>query len=117
LSRSKPKGPEDFRAYLPRFSAANDANNARVVAGLETFARARSMTPAQVAIAWVRAKQPTLIPLLGARTVVQVEEAVAALAHPLSAADMFELETLIPNDAIAGTRYPEPMMQHLDSER
>ena len=62
------------------------------------------------------AKQPRLVPVIGARTRQQLDDALGALARPLSPADVAELERLIPADAIAGDRYPTPMMAHLDSE-
>jgi aryl-alcohol dehydrogenase-like predicted oxidoreductase len=72
------------------------------------------MTPAQLAIAWVQAKQPTLLPTIGARTRSQLDEALGALDKTLSAADVSALEAIV---SISGPRYPEQQMQHLDSER
>ena len=117
LSGSKPTGPGDFRAYLPRFAAGNAAGNDAVVDRLKGFAAARGMTAAQVCIAWALAKQPRLVPLIGARTREQLDSTLSTLEHPLSASDVAELESLVPADAIAGTRYAEAQMAHLDSER
>ena len=113
LTGKKPTGPTDFRAYLPRFSG----ENAATVDALASFARARGMTPAQLAIAWSRATQPGFVPVIGARTVAQLEDALGALDHPLSPADVRELEALVPEGAIRGTRYAEQHMANLDSER
>ncbi|HVY46858.1 MAG TPA: aldo/keto reductase [Minicystis sp.] len=115
------KGPTghrgDMRAHLPRFAGANRAQNDDVVARVKRFADERRMTPGQVALAWVLAKQPTLVPIVGARTRAQLEDALGALERPLSADDVAELERLVPPDAVAGTRYGEEQMKHLDSER
>ncbi len=75
------------------------------------------MTPAQVALAWVLAKQPTLVPIVGARTRAQLDDALVALDKPLSASDVAALESIVPADAIGGTRYPAQHMKDLDSER
>jgi aryl-alcohol dehydrogenase-like predicted oxidoreductase len=117
LTGSKPAGPRDMRAHLPRFKGDNGATNAKVVAGLKSFATERGMTPAQLLLGWVLAKQPTLVPVVGARTRAQLEDALGALEKPLSAKDVAALEALVPADAIAGTRYQEEQMKHLDSEK
>jgi aryl-alcohol dehydrogenase-like predicted oxidoreductase len=117
LSGSKPSAGSDFRAHLPRFSAQNRAQNERVVGALQDFARERGLSGAQLAIAWVLAKQPHFVPVLGARTPEQLRDALAALEHPLSHADLEQLENVVPHDAVAGTRYDPTQMAHLDSER
>jgi aryl-alcohol dehydrogenase-like predicted oxidoreductase len=75
------------------------------------------MTPAQLSVAWVLAKQPALVPLVGARTRKQLHDALGALEHPLAPADVVALEAILPKGTIAGTRYGEEQMKHLDSER
>jgi aryl-alcohol dehydrogenase-like predicted oxidoreductase len=117
LSGSQLDVKGDFRAYLPRFSEQNRAQNQRLVEALTGFARSRNMTPSQVAIAWSLAKQPAFVPTIGARKRTQLAEALGALDHPLSAADVAELEKLIPAHAAAGTRYAAEQMSHLDSEK
>ena len=117
LTGSKPAGPRDMRAHLPRFAGDNGAKNAKVVADLQAFATARQMTPAQVLVAWTLAKQPTLVPVIGARTRWQLEDALGALDKPLSPTDVAALEELVPPTAIVGTRYMEEQMKHLDSEK
>lgn len=117
LGGSKPAASGDFRAYLPRFSGQNRAQNQRLVAALESFARARGQSSAELAIAWALAKQPRFVPVLGARTPEQLGAAWGALSRPLTSAELAELEALIPRDAAAGTRYDPSQMAHLDSER
>ncbi|HWB74815.1 MAG TPA: aldo/keto reductase [Nannocystaceae bacterium] len=117
LSGSKPTGAGDFRKHLPRFSAENREGNDAVVQRFASFAADHRMTPAQLAIAWMRAKQPGFVALVGMRTPTQLADALAAEEHRLDAAALAELERLIPADAIAGTRYAAPQMAHLDSER
>jgi aryl-alcohol dehydrogenase-like predicted oxidoreductase len=114
LTGSKPKGPGDFRAYLPRFSGDNREKNEDVVGGLQRFAQERGMTPGQLAIAWVLARQPAFVPVVGAKTLVQLEDALGALEKPLSKEDVGALEALA---TISGERYGAEQMRHLDSER
>jgi aryl-alcohol dehydrogenase-like predicted oxidoreductase len=117
LTGSKPSGKGDFRQYLPRFAGEQGAKNTDVVARLHAFGAERGLSPAQLALAWVLAKQPTLVPLVGARTRAQLDDALVALDKPLSASDVTALEALVPRGAIGGTRYAAEQMKHLDSER
>lgn len=114
LTGSKPQGKGDFRAYLPRFSGANGEKNQDSVAALQRFAQERGMTPGQLAIAWVLARQPAFVPVVGAKTQAQLEDALGALNRPLSKADVTALESLV---SISGERYGAEQMHHLDSER
>lgn len=75
------------------------------------------MTPVQLAFAWVRAKEPAFVALVGARNRTQLTSALAALEHPLKHDDLAELDRLVPPGAFAGDRYPTPMMALLDSEK
>jgi aryl-alcohol dehydrogenase-like predicted oxidoreductase len=117
LSRSRPRGPADFRAHLPRFSEENRARNEAVVAGLERLAGERNVSASQLAIAWVLSKRRNVVPLIGARTRRQLEESLDALTFKLSSSDLAAIEAAIPAEAVAGTRYDERQMKGLDSER
>ncbi len=117
LTGSKPSGKGDFRAHLPRFAGEAGKKNAQVVEKLEAFAREHGMTSAQLALGWVLAKQPKLVPLLGMRTRVQLDDALGALDKPLSVEDVAALEALVPKDALEGSRYQAAQMAHLDSEK
>jgi aryl-alcohol dehydrogenase-like predicted oxidoreductase len=117
LTGSKVAGPADFRAHLPRFSGETGAQNQRIVESVQAFAKARGLTPGQLAVAWALAAQPGFVPLVGARTRVQLADSLAALDKPLNAEDVRALEALVPADAIQGTRYGAEQMAHLDSEK
>ncbi len=117
LTGSKVAGPADFRAHLPRFSGETGARNQQVVEAVGAFARERGLTPGQLAVAWALAAQPGFVPLVGARTRAQLADSLAALDKPLSVEDVRALETLVPKDAIEGTRYGAEQMAHLDSEK
>lgn len=105
------------RASFPRFSGQAAEKNASVVARFHAFAKERGMTPAQLSVAWVLAKQPAFVPVVGSRTRKQLEDVLGALDKPLSPGDVAAVEALLPADAIVGSRYPEAAMQHLDSEK
>jgi aryl-alcohol dehydrogenase-like predicted oxidoreductase len=100
---------------LPRFTGDNAGHNRGVAEALSAFGRERGMTPGQLAVAWVRAKTPRYVTLVGAKTRTQLADALAQ--KPLTPADVTALEALVPSNAIAGTRYGADQMRHLDSER
>jgi aryl-alcohol dehydrogenase-like predicted oxidoreductase len=114
LTGSKPTGAGDVRAYLPRFAGENGAKNEDSVNALQRFAHERRMTPGQVALAWVLARQPAFVPVVGAKTRAQLEDALGALERPLSRDDLAALESVV---TITGDRYDAHQMKHLDSER
>lgn len=116
LSGSRPVGPGDFRAHLPRFAGDNGERNRRLVEALRALAAERNVTPSQLAIAWVLSRSPSIVPVVGARTRAQLDEALGALAVTLSPADLARVEAALPPSAVAGTRYDERQMKHLDSE-
>jgi aryl-alcohol dehydrogenase-like predicted oxidoreductase len=112
LTGSKVGARGDFRAYLPRFAGEK---NAGMVEKFRVFAGDHKMTAAQLSLAWVLAKQPRLMPLLGSRNRAQLEDALGA--KPLGHDAMNELEKIVPLGAFAGSRYNEEQMKHLDSEK
>jgi aryl-alcohol dehydrogenase-like predicted oxidoreductase len=117
LSGSTPRVTGDFRRHLPRFSGSNLQQNTRLVDTLSRIASEKGVTPSQLAIAWVLAKGPGIVPLIGARTRAQLTESLAALNVALTAVEVERIEAALPPTAVAGTRYDEHQMRVLDSER
>jgi aryl-alcohol dehydrogenase-like predicted oxidoreductase len=117
LSGSKPRSPRDLRSHLPRFAGENLEKNERLVEALQRLATEKGATAPQLAIAWVLAKGPTIVPLIGARTRTQLAESLRALQIALASADMARIESALPAAAVAGTRYDPHQMRVLDSER
>ena len=117
LSGSKPNSPADFRSHLPRFTGENRGRNQRLVESLQGLAREKNVSASQLAIAWVLAKGPTIVPLIGARTQAQLAESLGALHVTLTQAELSRIQEAIPASAVAGTRYDEHQMRILDSER
>jgi aryl-alcohol dehydrogenase-like predicted oxidoreductase len=117
LSGSKPTDKGDFRRFLPRYTGANYEKNAGLVAALAALAAERGVSAPQLAIAWMLTRGEDIVPVLGSRTVKQVEEALAATELKLSSEELTLLEQTVPASEIAGTRYDKMAMTHLDSER
>ncbi len=117
LSGSRPTGKADFRAWLPRFSPENVAKNQALVDALAAEAAALGCSPSQLAIAWALAQGAQIVPVIGARTRAQLDEALGALAVTLTPDVLARLAGLFPADAAAGGRYDERHLQSLDSER
>jgi aryl-alcohol dehydrogenase-like predicted oxidoreductase len=116
LSGSRPAPKGDFRAFLPRFAAANAEANARLVEALRALAADRGVTGPQLAIAWVLARGPRfIVPVIGARTRAQLAEALGALSIALAPDELAHIEATLP--PVAGARYDERQMKILDSER
>src|SRR5271163_333408 len=117
LTGSVPREQGDFRKRMPRFTGENWESNQTLAAALAELAAERGVTAPQLAIAWVLSRGEDIVPVLGSRTVAQIEAALAALELRLSAEEIAVLEQAVPAEKIAGTRYDKPIMAHLDSER
>lgn len=117
LSGSKSTGPGDIRNRFPRFNGENLSKNRNLVERLAGIASGKGITPSQLAIAWVLAKSPSVVPVIGARTRAQLAESLGALGVSLTPDEVADLEAAIPADAVAGTRYDANQMRVLDSEK
>ena len=117
LSGAVPTEKSDLRRFLPRFTGANGEANRALVDALGTVAKKRGVTTVQLAIAWAVTRGDDIVPILGSRTVGQVNEALSALAIDLSDVDLSAIEQALPPEKILGTRYDKIAMTHLDSER
>lgn len=117
LSGSRPSTSGDFRAHLPRFTGENAERNRAVIDAFARVAAELGATPSQLAIAWVLARNPRVVPVIGARTPAQLAESLGALALRLSPADVERIGTLVSPAAIAGDRYGAQAMAALDSEK
>ncbi|MGF6757100.1 aryl-alcohol dehydrogenase-like predicted oxidoreductase [Paraburkholderia sp. GAS42] len=114
-SRENSKG--DFRSMSPRFQGENLERNLALVEALRTIAEARGSNPAQIAIAWALSRGDDIVPLVGARRRAQLTDAIVAAGLKLEPGELAAIEAAVPPEAVAGTRYNEAQMVHLDSER
>jgi aryl-alcohol dehydrogenase-like predicted oxidoreductase len=101
----------DGRGRQPRFAADNLARNLAQVAAIEAVAREKGVKPGQVALAWLLAQGPDIVPIPGTKRSERVDENLAALDVALSADDVARLSSALPPGAAAGLRYPEAGMK------
>src|SRR5215469_16044595 len=101
----------DTRGRHPRFMGDNFAKNRALVERLEAIAREKGCTPAQLALAWLMAQGPDVIPIPGTKQIGRLEENLGALDVRLTPADIDRISAAIPIGAAAGTRYPEGGMR------
>jgi aryl-alcohol dehydrogenase-like predicted oxidoreductase len=106
---------DDLRRRLPRFVGENLQRNLTLVEQLEEVARRRKCAPSQLAIAWLLAKGPDIVPIPGTKRRVYLESNAAAANIALTPAEVAELDTMFPIGAAAGERYREDMMRLLDT--
>jgi aryl-alcohol dehydrogenase-like predicted oxidoreductase len=109
--------PGDFRAHSPRFQEANVETNLTLVEALRKIAAAKSISVAQLAIAWVAQQGNDIVPLIGARRRDRLAEALGSVHVALAASDLAAIEVAVPKDSAAGARYPSAAMADLDSEK
>lgn len=105
-----------YRAHSPRFQEGNVEANLALVEALRAVAGAQGATVSQLAVAWVAAQGPDIVPLIGARRREQLADALAAQALVLTPDDLAAIERAVPKGAASGTRYAAPQMRALDSE-
>jgi aryl-alcohol dehydrogenase-like predicted oxidoreductase len=99
--------PSDFRNTVPRFSPENRKANRVLVELLGTIAERKGATPAQIALAWILAQKPWIVPIPGTTKRHRLEENVGAAAVELTAGDLRELEESAARTTIHGARYSE----------
>ncbi|MFE6254710.1 aldo/keto reductase [Agromyces sp. NPDC057865] len=103
--------PDEIRARVPRFEAENLAANQVLIDQVRALADQRGATPAQVALAWLLAQRPFIVPIPGTRRRERVDENAAATAVALSADDVADLNALVERVGVAGNRYDASGMQ------
>jgi aryl-alcohol dehydrogenase-like predicted oxidoreductase len=103
----------DSRRRHPRYAEGNLAHNVALVHRIEAIAQRKGCTPGQLALAWLLAQGPDLIPIPGTKRRERLVENLGALAVSLSKSDVQEISDAIPAGAAAGTRYPEQQMKSL----
>jgi aryl-alcohol dehydrogenase-like predicted oxidoreductase len=99
--------PDDFRRTQPRFAPDNAARNRELLAAFSAIARDKGCTPAQLALAWVLAQGPDVVPIPGTTKVSRLDENLDAADVALSARDLARIDALRLHEAVAGTRYPD----------
>jgi len=98
---------DDWRRASPRFQGENFEKNLALVHRIRAMAREKSVTPGQLALAWVLAQGPDIVPIPGTTKVRHLEENVSAVKIVLSADDLQQINEIAPQGATAGERYPD----------
>ncbi|WP_299528428.1 aldo/keto reductase [uncultured Streptomyces sp.] len=107
-------GDGDIRHRVPRFEAANLAANRALVDHVRRLAEAKGATPGQIALAWLLAQQPWIVPIPGTRRTARVRENNAATALALSADEVADLDGLARRVGVSGERYNAEHMAHVN---
>ena len=104
----------DFRNTLPRFSEESRRANQGLADRVAEVARAKKVTPAQIALAWILAQKPWIVPIPGTTKVNRLDENAAAAGVSLSAGDLRDLEQAIAEIPVHGNRYAEQAQSMID---
>lgn len=97
----------DFRRMLPKYAQENFAKIHELVQGLKNVANNHGSTPAQVAIAWLLAQGPDIIPIPGTKSIKNLDENTNSISLKLTDMELQDIRTLIERTEIPGARYPD----------
>jgi len=101
----------DFRNIVPRFTPENRKTNQALVDLIGKFAQQKKATPAQIALAWLLAQKPWIVPIPGTTKLHRLEENIGATAVELTREDLRQLETAASKISVQGARYPEELQK------
>ena len=108
--------PGDLRLTMPRFDAENYPKNLRLLEPYRALAAEAGCTMGQLALAWLLAKEPMVVPIPGTTSIEHLDENFAAAGITISADLVARLDALINNDTVAGPRYNESAQRDIDTE-
>jgi len=101
----------DFRSTLPRFTLEARKANKAMVDLIGAIAQQKKATPAQVALAWVLAQKPWIVPIPGTTKLHRLEENIGAVALQLTSRDLGEIDSAASKITVQGDRYPEHLQR------
>ena len=101
---------DDYRRFSPRFQGDNFQKNLKLVDKIETMAKSKGCTPAQLALAWVMAQGEHIFPIPGTKRIKYLDENIGSINVKLTNKDLQEINEIAPKGTAAGLRYPEAMM-------
>jgi aryl-alcohol dehydrogenase-like predicted oxidoreductase len=107
MDENTPLESTDFRSTLPRFTPENRKANQVLVDLLGSIAQRKKATPAQIALAWLLAQKPWIVPIPGTTKLHRLDENIGAAAFELTKDDLREIETAASQITVQGARYPE----------
>ena len=101
----------DFRNIVPRFTPENRKANQAMVDMVSKFAQQKKVTPAQIALAWLLAQKPWIVPIPGTTKLHRLEENIGAVNVTLTPEEVHELDIASSKIAVQGARYPEALQK------
>ena len=101
----------DFRTTLPRFTPEARKANQALIELLNSIAEQKKATPAQIALAWLLAQKPWIVPIPGTTKLRRLEENIEAVAIELTSDDLREIDSAASKITVQGARYPEKIEQ------
>jgi aryl-alcohol dehydrogenase-like predicted oxidoreductase len=104
-------GSDDFRSSLPRFTPEALKANQALIDLLNTIGKRKNATPAQIALAWLLAQKPWIVPIPGTTKLHRLDENIGALAVELTAQDLQDIDKAASKITVHGARYPEKIEQ------
>jgi aryl-alcohol dehydrogenase-like predicted oxidoreductase len=104
----------DFRNSIPRFTPENRKANQAVIDILGKIAERKKATPAQIALAWLLAQKPWIVPIPGTRKIERLEENIGSASIELTPSDLREIENAASTITVRGARYPEAADRMID---
>jgi aryl-alcohol dehydrogenase-like predicted oxidoreductase len=107
IRRSEDLAPDDRRHIFPRFQGESFAKNIALVDRVRELAEARHVTPSQLALAWVLAQGPDIVPIFGTKRRTFLEENVISATTPLTREELARIDAVWPKGAASGQRYPD----------
>ena len=114
VDRSTSFAEGDIRGTIPRFSEENRAANEALVAHVASLAAAKDASPGQIALAWLLAREPWIVPIPGTRRTSRIAENAGATAVALSADEVADLDQLAERVGVQGDRYNPQQMSFVD---
>lgn len=111
IDESTKLGSNDFRSTLPRFQPEAMKANRAMVDLLNTIAKKKNATPAQIALAWLLKQKPWIVPIPGTTKPARLDENIGAAAIELTQEDLQEINDAAAKIAVQGARYPEKLEQ------
>ena len=114
ITADTPLDGNDFRTIFPRFSPDAVSGHLGLVQAVQQVAARHRATPGQIALAWLLAQGPHIVPIPGTRRLERIEENLGAADIQLTADDLIELDRVSTENQVQGDRYPEQMQRLID---
>jgi aryl-alcohol dehydrogenase-like predicted oxidoreductase len=110
MTKDTKLGEGDFRKLLPRFTPAAMEKNQALIDLLKRIAGEKNATPAQIALAWLLAQKPWIVPIPGTTKLNRLEENLAATEVTLTARDLADIRQALSHIDVEGERYPPELL-------